>query len=34
MASERVRQIVNTSITKMKVSALGGDHFDEFRDLQ
>jgi RNA polymerase sigma factor (sigma-70 family) len=34
MSSERVRQIVNTSITKMKVSALGGDHFDEFRDLQ
>ncbi len=34
ISSERVRQIVNTSITKMKASALGGDHFEEFRDLR
>ena len=34
ISSERVRQIVNTSITKMKASALGSDHFEEFRDLR
>lgn len=34
ISSERVRQIVNTSITKLKANALGGDHFEEFRDLR
>ena len=34
ISSERVRQIVNTSITKLKANALGGEHFDEFKDLR
>ncbi len=33
ISSERVRQIVNTSITKLKANVLGGEHFEEFRDL-
>ena len=34
MSSERVRQIVNTSITKLKANALASDHFEEYRDLR
>lgn len=34
ISSERVRQIVNTSITKMKANVLAGDNFDEFRELR
>lgn len=33
ISSERVRQIVNTSITKMKANALMDEHFNEYREL-
>lgn len=33
ISSERVRQIVNTSLTKMKASALSGNYFDEYKNL-
>lgn len=33
MSSERVRQIVNTSITKLKAQALGGNYFKEMKSL-
>jgi DNA-directed RNA polymerase sigma subunit (sigma70/sigma32) len=33
MSSERVRQIVNNSITKLKANALMSDNFEEYKDL-
>lgn len=33
MSSERVRQIVKTSIVKLKANALGSDYFEDYKDL-
>lgn len=34
MSSERVRQIVNTSIVKLKANVLASDNFEEYKDLR
>jgi RNA polymerase sigma factor (sigma-70 family) len=34
MSSERVRQIVNNSITHLKYNVLAGDYFNEYKDLR